>query len=77
MKLRNVNQLGQLAKEIVFKKEAIETMKNGKQDEATLAYIEIVSLHLKRMEAEYLIHERIQLDFIGEDIQKAIALLTD
>jgi len=77
MKLRNVNQLGQLAKEIVFKKEAIETMKNGKQDEATLAYIEIVSFHLKRMEAEYLIHERIQLDFIGEDIQKAIALLTD
>ncbi|MBG7630642.1 MAG: hypothetical protein IZT56_09435 [Bacteroidetes bacterium] len=77
MKLRNVNQLEQLVKEIVFKKEAIETMKNGKQDEATLAYIEIEIFHLERMEAEYLIHERIQLDFVGEDIQKAIALLTD
>lgn len=77
MKLRNVNQLEQLAKEIVFKKEAIETMKNGKQDEAALAYIETVIFHLERMEAEYLIHERIQLDFVGEDIQKAIVLLTD
>ena len=77
MKLRNVNQLEQLAKEIVFKKEAIEIMKNGKQDEATLAYIEIENFELERMEAEYLIHERIQLDFIGEDIQKAIALFTD
>ena len=77
MKLRNVNQLKQLSKEIVFKKEAIEVMKNGKQDESTLAYIEIESYELERMEAEYLIHERIQLDFVGEDIQKAIALFTD
>jgi len=77
MKLRNVNQLKQLSKEIVFKKEAIEVMKNGKQDEATLAYIEIENFELERMEAEYLIHERIQLDFVGEDIQKAIALFTD